>query len=108
MHSKFHLDPSNRMATVHKRQLQTDRQDRTDRQRSDSIARTVLQTVAQKFIKKDAVMAKISLTHKGTTRKLQQRNIDKCITTCITKQKICADRKTLVNCRQQLTMRYMR
>ena len=27
----------------------TDRQDRTDRQRSDSIGRTVLQTVAQKF-----------------------------------------------------------
>jgi len=29
--------------------LQTDRQDRQDRQRSDSIGRTVLQTVAQKL-----------------------------------------------------------
>ena len=47
----FHLDPSNRLATVHERYRQdrTDRTDRqTDRQRSDSIGRTVLQTVAQK------------------------------------------------------------
>jgi len=45
----FHLDPSNRLATVHERYRQ-DRigQDRQDRQRSDSIGRTVLQTVAQK------------------------------------------------------------
>jgi len=27
---KFHLDPSNRLATVHERYGQTDRQDRTD------------------------------------------------------------------------------
>ena len=47
LHAKFHLDPSNRLATVHER----DRQDRqTDRKRSDSIGRTVLQTVAQKVI----------------------------------------------------------
>jgi len=45
--AKFHLDPSNRLATVHQRYKQ-DRQDRQDRQRSDSIGRTVLQTVAQK------------------------------------------------------------
>ena len=38
--AKFHLDPSNRLASA--RMLQT------DRQRSDSIGRTVLQTVAQK------------------------------------------------------------
>ena len=44
--AKFHLDPSNRLATVHERQRQTG-QKRTDRQRSDSIGRTVLQTVAQ-------------------------------------------------------------
>jgi len=44
LHAKFHLDPCSRLATVHQRQ----RQDRTDRQRSDSIRRTVLQTVAQK------------------------------------------------------------
>jgi len=42
LHAKFHLDPSNRLATVHERHRQT------DRQRSDSIGRTVLQTVAQK------------------------------------------------------------
>jgi len=36
-----------RLATIHQRYRQY-RQDRTDRQRSDSIGRTVLQTVAQK------------------------------------------------------------
>jgi len=41
--AKFHLDPSNRLATVYERH----RQDRKDRQRSDSTGRTVLQTVAQ-------------------------------------------------------------
>jgi len=46
LHAKFHLDPSNRLATVHERHIQTDRQ---DRQRTDSIGRTVLQTVAQKL-----------------------------------------------------------
>jgi len=51
LHAKFHLDPSNRLATIHQRYRQTgqtDRQDRTDRQRTDSIGRTVIQTVAQK------------------------------------------------------------
>jgi len=42
--AKFHLHPSNRLATMDQRY----RQDRTDIQRSDSIGRTVLQTVAQK------------------------------------------------------------
>ena len=45
--TKWRLQPSSRLATVHQRH----RQDRTDRQpgqRSDSIGRTVLQTVAQK------------------------------------------------------------
>jgi len=45
LHAKFHLDPSNRLATIH----QCYRQDRTG-QRSDSIGRTVLQTVAQKLL----------------------------------------------------------
>ena len=43
MHAKFHLDLSNRLATIHQRY----RQDMTG-PRSDSIRRTVLQTVAQK------------------------------------------------------------
>ena len=43
LRAKFHLDPSNRSATIHQRYGQT------DRQRSDSIGRTVLQTVAQKL-----------------------------------------------------------
>ena len=47
VHAKFHLDPSNRLATIHQRYRQ-DMADRTDRQRSDSIGRTILQTVAQK------------------------------------------------------------
>jgi len=45
LHAKFHLDPFNRLATVHERQ--TDRTGQ-DRQRTDRIGRTVLQTVAQK------------------------------------------------------------
>jgi len=39
--AKFHLDPSKHLATMHERYRQT------DRQRSDSIGRTVLQTVVQ-------------------------------------------------------------
>jgi len=42
----FHLDPSHRLATVHQRHRQTSR---TDRQ-TDSIGRTVSQTVAQKQV----------------------------------------------------------
>jgi len=44
LYAKFRLDLSNRLATIHQRY----RQDRTDRQRSDSIGRTILQTVAKK------------------------------------------------------------
>jgi len=44
VHAKFHLDPSNRLATVHERHRQTGQTG----QRPDSIGRTVLQTVAQK------------------------------------------------------------
>ena len=47
LHAKFHLDPSNRFSTIHQRHRQTDRQ---DRQRSDSIGRTVLQAVAQESV----------------------------------------------------------
>jgi len=39
--TKWHLDPSNRLAAIHQRHRQTG-------QRSDSIGQTVLQTVAQK------------------------------------------------------------
>ena len=46
-HAKFHIDPSNRLATVHERHRQTGQTDRQDRQRTDSIGRSVLQTVAQ-------------------------------------------------------------
>ena len=46
LHTKWRLDPSNRLATIHQRY--TDRQTRQDRQRSDSIGRTVLRTVAPK------------------------------------------------------------
>jgi len=41
LYAKFHLDPSNRLTTIHQRYRQTG-------QRSDSIGRTVLETVAQK------------------------------------------------------------
>ena len=43
LHAKFHLDPSNRLATIH--QCHKTGQ---DRQRSDSIGRTIFQPVAQK------------------------------------------------------------
>jgi len=42
LHAKFHLDASNRLATVHECQRQTGQQ-------SNSIGRTVLQTVTQKL-----------------------------------------------------------
>jgi len=42
LQAKFHFDPSNCLATIHQRYRQ-------DRQRSDSIGRTVLQTIAQKY-----------------------------------------------------------
>jgi len=45
--ANFHLDPCNHLATIHQRHRETDRQDRWDRQWSDIIGRTVLQTVAQ-------------------------------------------------------------
>jgi len=40
LHAKFHLDPSNRLATMYRH--------RQTGQRSDSIGRNILQTVAQK------------------------------------------------------------
>jgi len=40
LHAKFHLDPFNRLATVHERHRQTGQ--------TDSLRRTVLQTIAQK------------------------------------------------------------
>ena len=56
LRTKLHLDPYNRLATINVADRQTDRQtgqDSTgqDRQRSDSIGRTVLQTVGQKLVK---------------------------------------------------------
>jgi len=52
LHAKFHLDPSSRLATIHQRRRNshTNGQDTNgqDRQRSDTIGRTVLQTVAQR------------------------------------------------------------
>jgi len=50
LHAKFHLDPSNNLTTVHESYRQTDGQDRQDRQWTDNIMRTVLQTVAQKLL----------------------------------------------------------
>jgi len=46
LHAKFYLDAANRLATIQKRYRQTAQ----DRQWSDSIGQTVLQTVAQKSI----------------------------------------------------------
>jgi len=51
LRAKFDLDPSNRLATVHERHRQTGQTGQTgqDRQRPDSIGRTILQTVAEKL-----------------------------------------------------------
>jgi len=46
LRASFHLDPSNRLATIHQRHRQAGQ---TDRQWSDSIRQSVLQTVAQKL-----------------------------------------------------------
>jgi len=51
LRAKFHLDPSNRLATMRERHRQTG-QTGQDRQRSDSIGRTVLQTVGEPFHKR--------------------------------------------------------
>jgi len=47
LRAKFHLDPSNPLATIYQRHRQTDMTGQ-DNGRTDSIARSVLQTVAQK------------------------------------------------------------
>ena len=54
LHAKLHLDPSSRLATIYNvtEYRQTGRQDRQTGQRSHSIGRTVLQTVAQKLVGK--------------------------------------------------------
>ena len=46
LYAKFYLDQSNRSVSIHRRYRQ-DRQTGQDRQWSDSIGQTILQTVAQ-------------------------------------------------------------
>ena len=41
LHAKFHLDPSNRLATIHQRHRQTDRQDRTGQTDRQTVAQNV-------------------------------------------------------------------
>ena len=50
LRAKFHFDPPYHVATIHQRYRQTDRAGQ-DTQRSDSIGRTVLQKVAQKWMR---------------------------------------------------------
>ena len=57
MHARFHLDPLNLLATV----AYTNITDRQDRQRSDSIRRIVLQTVAQKLVNIPEVILKYKI-----------------------------------------------
>jgi len=65
LHAEFHLDPSNRLATVHECHRQNRQTDRQDRQRTDSIGRTVLQTVSQK-VKEHNIIAIIKPYVKNT------------------------------------------
>jgi len=67
LRGKFHLDPSNRLATIHQRHRQ---RDRTDIQQSDSIRRTVLQTVVRRHNstfkaedERSPALDEITLTH---------------------------------------------
>ena len=60
LHAEFRLDTSNRLATVHERHRQ---KDRTDRQRTDNIGRTVLQTVAQRLTKINRNISKVTLSN---------------------------------------------
>jgi len=66
-HAKFRLDPSNRLTTVHLRYRQTGQ---TERKRTDSTGRTVLQTVAQKS--KEFFQ---SYNHKCTAKFLMNRSV---------------------------------
>jgi len=52
-HAKFHLDPSNHLATIHQSHRQDRQTGQTDRQQSDSIGRNILQTVAQKPVRQE-------------------------------------------------------
>jgi len=58
LHVKFNLDPSNRLATVNQRYRQTGQ---TDIQRTGSIGRTVLQTVAHSPNKLILMLSYISI-----------------------------------------------
>ena len=67
LHAKFRLDLSNCLATVHERHRQDNKQ---DRQRTDSIGRTVLQTVAQKrfaLCYRTVVLSVLALVYCGQT-----------------------------------------
>jgi len=52
LRAKFHLDPSNRLATMHQRHRQTG----LTGQRSDSIGRSILQTLAQKVAEENIMV----------------------------------------------------
>jgi len=54
LHANFHLDPSNRLVTVHERHRQTGQDRHTDKQRSDSIGRTVLKKGRPKTVRRVA------------------------------------------------------
>jgi len=70
--AKFHLDLSNRLATIHQRLRQTDRQTGHDRQRMDSIGRTVLQTVAKKKLTYFYVTVSLNTFHNSLQRLLHK------------------------------------
>jgi len=71
---RFYLDPSSRLATIHQRHRY--RTDRQTGQRSDSIGRTVLQTVAQKT----AVCTHTDNGDRSKTAKIMKKEILTAIT----------------------------
>jgi len=67
LHGKFHLDPSNRLATIHQGHRQTG-------QRTNSIGRAVLQMVAQKYCDKYCTTASLTALDSAAHGGLQSLN----------------------------------
>ena len=63
LHAKFHLDPSNRLATIGYTNVtdRQDRQDRTDKQRSDSIGEPFF-AIGLCYIARPSVVCRLSVT----------------------------------------------
>jgi len=71
MYAKFHLDLCNRSETIHQRHRQDRTDSQTDRQWSDSIGRTILQTVAQKRVAFSTLTMLVGCQEEYTVSKIE-------------------------------------